>query len=256
MALPFQDPNDPAEIKGATGPIEQAPEFLYVQGQGYTTFKSFEGATVAGIVGMMEELRLAGYTNIRVRKVNGVWTVNGEIAGLGGQEPGEESVEDSWTIRYLSESADTSTHPVFQAVSDNELRKVLEAIKNPVAGTAPALTEPAAIDLYTLLLRKWDSFVYHRPVLEHTQSPVIGTPGVNGYDKVWTAAQIGVPVQPVAAMVAAYYVGTIPFTNPPPEFNWGWLKMPVTVTADVNGRSQMQEEWILGLWPERMFSTY
>ncbi len=255
MPLPFNGPDDAGDIKGTRLPVQQPDEYLFVRGQGWQTVKTWEGATKDGIFGKAEEMRLALFNNIRVTKANGVWRVSGTIEGQGeGEPPPEDGQNETWEVDSLSEGASIENHPLFQGIDDDELRAVKDAIQNPVEGEAPALTDANAQLLYTLLLRKVDTYSYEVPMLRHTMTPAPENVRVDGWQEVWTPAQINVTTPIIANMVLEFSANN-PFGTIA-DYAWGWMNGVLRVTEDVHGRSQLTEEWLLGLWHSDLYPAY
>lgn len=259
MPLPFQGPGDPALVKGSKLPIEQPDSFQFVRGQGWTTIKSFEGATKDGIFGKAQEMVDALFTNVRVEKVNGVWRVEGRVEGQGQGEPPPDGEENEvWEMDSLSESVHISNHPMFQALDDELIRTILDAAENPTTGEAPSFDDSAsgilAEKLYKLLIRKVDTYNYEVPLLRHTLTPAPSSVDVDGRLEVWTPDQIGVTTPAIAGMVLQFY-NSNPFGDVV-DHTWGWMNNTLRVTEDVHGRSQLVEEWMLANWHNDIYPNF
>lgn len=258
MPLPYQNPGDPQEVKGTKQPVEQPDSYRFIRGQGWTTVKSWHGLTKDGIFGMAKQLELAGYTNISVQKSNGIWQVEATIEGEGEGVPPDDGAGETWEIDSLSESVDIINHPMFQSLSDNSIRVVIDAVQNPIPGTAPTLDGAAltgdAKTLYELLLRKVESYNYEVPVLRHTLTPAPASVNIDGRLEIWTPAQIGVTTSAIAGMVSQFYNNN-PFGTTA-KHTWGWLNTVLRVNEDTSGRSQLIEEWLLGNWVTEIYPNY
>lgn len=251
MSLPFKEPGDPADVKGSLQPTEQPDTYQFIKGQGWTTVKAWEGPTRGGIFGIAQELAATGYTNVRVSQPQpGVWRVEGSKEGQG--DNSDPTDNDSWRLESIVEGRSIELHPLFFAVEDSELRKVDDAIENPSTTTGPALTDPNAITLYTLKLRKIDTYEFDVPVLVHNVTPGY-EPDITGVRKIWTPDQIGVTTAMAANTVAALYAN--PPTDTPEDYTWGWLQMFPDLTEDVYGHSVLEERWILNFWHSDLFPT-
>lgn len=261
MGLPYQNPDDPADVKGTKLPVQQADDYQWIKGQGWTTIQAWEGATKDSIVGKGQDMTLAGFTHVRISQPEpGKWRVEGRVEGTG--DGADVEAAETWELDSLSESADIATHARFQRIADDELRKVLEAIKNPVSGTSPALTDADAIDLYLLLLRKVDTYAYSVPLLRVTFVPAPANVAVwfNNIDKIWSMSNIGISTAAISvAANAALNNNPFPLeatSEPMSAAVYGWKLDTARVTEDTNGRSRFQAEWILKLWPEAIYSAF
>lgn len=255
MGLPYNNPDDPADVKGTKLPVQQADDYQWIKGQGWTTIQAWEGATKDSIVGKGQDMTLAGFTHVRISQPEpGKWRVEGRVEGTG--DGAEVEAAETWELDNLAESADIQTHPNFRGIDNDELRKVLEAIKNPVAGTAPALTDGDAIDLYDLLLRKVDTYAYSVMMIRVTAVPAPSdvSAWVNGTEKIWSLNQMNIST-PSILNAAAAALAYNPFGTAQNGL-WGWKLDTVRVTEDTNGRSRFQAEWILNLWPGEIYSIF
>ena len=126
----------------------------------------------------------AGYSSVRIRTFES-WPAEGDSGVLivqmddfadggsssSGSTVGAASYEDDWVVLEKS----IERHPRYADVSDADIIIIREAVENPVSGQSPFLTDTAAIELYTKLLRGQDSYTLYSPIVRST-TPYDGPP--------------------------------------------------------------------------------
>lgn len=91
-------------------------------------------------------------------KENDTALVTCTYRGFTSADPEEEEDLNSDNCARTANEEPIETHPMFANVSQEDLITIREAINNPVPNQSPALTDSAAISLYTKLLRGQTSY--------------------------------------------------------------------------------------------------
>lgn len=249
------------EIKGTAVAQKQPNRRKWVKGQGFITVESWESNSKSAIEGKEAELIASTiYSEVEVIPIDGglKWSVEASTQGQGDGSTPEPT--DIWELDAVTDGADLINHPAFASMQDNKLRIILDAVKNPLPGQAPALGNDGdnAVNLYMLLMRGVTSFNKDVPVLRHTQTPAVDA-SVAHIQDVWTQNQLPSTITPGIATLSAQLYANNPYGfigTAEIEHTWGWLKLFPKITEDVNGRSQMVEEWMLSLWPKIIYNSF
>ena len=246
-------------VKGTGVAQALAPTGRWTQAGGYITVYQWEGPTKESILGLIPGLQADGYTEITWDRPDSVkWRLQ---ASKPTQPEGTTpEIVDTWEFIPSIHSEDIVNHPncwavdgagVELGVRETEVLKIVEWINSPSSTSTPALTTSAAIELFDLMVRGVRSFV--RPDIALRRTRVTGNLGdVNaayvGYNRVWTFAQMPSSAMPAPTREifnALANANDYPFTV---GHTWGWLKQFPSVITEFSGRTQLTEDWWLGLW--------
>jgi|GEM_PF-6364656 len=151
---------------------------------------------------------------------------------------------------------DMYEHEVWDAVTDDDVRGIVQAIKKPENG-APDVSS-LGLELYSYIFHGYKKFFDWDYVLRYQLSvsnaaTLSFTYGNTG--RTLTKAQMlaSVPGGVPAGIQTA--IDSIPNKTAPTGFAFGWLKTPPVTRQTQLGRVVIDQQWWLNIWPTRIFPT-
>lgn len=162
---------------------------------------------------------------------------------------------------------DLKQHPTFNAIAESEWRKIEAAIRNPqdYLTAGPALQDPDAIELYTLMAKGQRHYISYQPTISrsltasqrynfHWDYENIGLV----YNNEQLIGELSVPLPP--NLKAAFFrIGQIELPNElssNPDFAYGWLKVYPELSIVAGQKSTLTSDFIYGLWPLSVYPHY
>lgn len=244
-------------VLGQNLAAEQKPEYRYVKGVGWQTWRVFHGPTKESVTGLIPQLE--GYEQIEISSPDEIsWRLRATIGGQGMGGEGEAGdVVDDWEVDGQSEIADILTHPSCKGIDVEQLRVLLQAVQNPKANVSPALTDPNAISAYLLKMNKQDSYFTGKFVLRHTQT-VTGTRAINvsaaNILKVYRYGDLPARPAHITTFLTSLQTRYIPVVSNA-DYTWGWLKLPPKIRTSLMSKTVVTEEWVLDAWSTFLYES-
>jgi hypothetical protein len=252
-------------VKGTGAAQALAPTGRWTKASGYVTVYQWEGPTKESILGLIPGLQEDGYTEISWDRPDGIkWRLQ---ASRPTQPEGTEpEIVDTWEFIPSIHSEDIVNHRncwpsnpdsddmEVSPVPESQLQRILEWMNSPSTSALPALTASSAIDLFDLMVRGVRTFIKPDIALRRTRI-ASNLSDVNAayshFGKVWTFNRMPSDAMPAATLQV---FNSLSNANPYGDqfgHTWGWLKMFPGVITDFSGRTQLTEDWWLGLWNTR-----
>jgi hypothetical protein len=148
------------------------------------------------------------------------------------------------TEKDLLEADNTAVN----AISDDDKRKIRDAISSPTPGKSPALTDANAINIYLLMLNGLRSLRVPVPTLRHTQTVsnnyTVPLAFMNIKRIISTTSMVSLESIPLNTMLSL----PIEVSNRT-GLTYGWYKKYPTLRQAAWQKSQIEQEWEYGLWP-------
>jgi len=193
-----------------------------------------------------------------IEAMGGLWDYEDSFSGakcrLVGRfavQPGQEEVPvNTWEFfaGEIEKDILESDVAVVNGISEDEKRKIRDAIQNPTPGQSPSLINTNAINLYLLMLTGVRSVRVPTPTLRHTQT----------VSNNWTVPAARTNVGKIILTANMGALEAIPndilfslpsLTSTRTGLTYGWLKLDPTVRTAARQRTQIEQEWRYGLWP-------
>ncbi len=132
-------------------------------------------------------------------------------------------------------------------ITDDERRKVRDGIQNPTPGLSPALTSPAAISLYVLMLNGLRAVRVSVPTLRHTQTASTNYSVPNSLANVGRIISTAT-LRTQESIRADISLNLPNLTSARTGLSYGWFKKHPTIRAAARQKIQIEQEWEYGLW--------
>lgn len=244
-------------IKGSGLKTRQADEERFVQGSGWTTVEVWEGPETA-IRSEAHILALTGnYSDIDVSAIDNVqFRLRASRAGAVGSE---EEFINTWELIGQIKQEDIYNHPNSRAISDENIGNIKLYARDPSLriNSSPPLTGATiagAVQLWNLVkndqLHYQDSYYALRHTLTLNTFAQVNASMAN-VNRLHTLEQLPSGITPSVLQA----ITNIPAPDPvPDDFVFQWLKQTPQITASINARPQVQEEWWLDLWPTFLYN--
>lgn len=232
-------------VTGRKGAYLQPPRYGRDQTGLYTLFTwhgtkseclaNIPGVEAAGGLWEMQE----SYTNARCELT----------ARFPSQTGVTEVPENDWELFAQEAEKDIleSDNSIVNAISDDQRRRIRDAINNPVPGQSPALTDANAISLYLRMLDGLRVVHVNVPILRHTQkvSNVYAIPNsLTFIGRVITTATL-IGQESIPSRISLNLPNN---TSSRDGLGYGWFKKFPTIRTAAQQKTHIVQEWVYGLW--------
>lgn len=240
---------DPTQIiAGKLSPTPNRKEIRFSPQSGIETLYGIEGPK-AGMIPLIEQLIAAGYAgNCVIDDASPIAKITYQVARLddgSGGEPAPEVPIPIWEMSSNPTEIDIlEADGISQAMSDEDRRKIREAINNPQEGQSPSLTDPQAIEVYLLMLKGVRSVRVNLVTLRVTRTVSTSYPILNpllNNNYVYTSATLRL----VESVPPQIY---LPNDSMDSEFAYGWLKKFPGIAQTGFNKFNLTQEWEYGRW--------
>lgn len=238
---------DPKKIiAGLNSATRNRREIRFSPFSGDETVWEIEGPKET-VLPLLQELRNAGYAGTYIEDKSPVARVQYQVPQIddpGSGEPPPEVPIPVWEMFSNAVEIDIlEANGIFQQMTDEDRRKIREAINNPQEGRSPAVTG-AALEVYLLMLKGVRSVRVNQVTLRLSRS-------VSSAFAVWNSILNNNFVYTSATLRSVEGVPTnifLPASSNDGEFVTGWLKkFPGIQTTGFN-KIQLTQEWEFGKW--------
>jgi hypothetical protein len=144
------------------------------------------------------------------------------------------------------------------ALSDADIRAIREGLRNPQAGSSPAITDPTAIQIYLLMMQGVKYRIVYQPVMQYVRSApssFVWPPShYQNVSAIHSDAQM-INDQGVKNLLNFSLASEAYSDSPPSGFVYGWLKHCPWYETAVGNRTTENVEFEFGLWPTVLYGT-
>jgi hypothetical protein len=232
-------------ITGVKGAYQQPQRLGFAESGEYAilTWEGTRNEVLANIPGITA---MGGFWDFEDSFSGAKCKLTGRFAALPGQQ---EIPIDTWEFFAGEAEKDIleADNAAVNGISDDEKRKIRDAIQNPVPGQSPSLVNANAINLYLLMLSGVRSVRVVTPTLRHTQTVsnnwTIPASRANVGRIISTASMVS-----LEAIPSDILFGLPNFVSTRTGLTYGWLKLDPTIRSAARQKTQIEQEWRYGLW--------
>lgn len=242
-------------IIGTPGVFEQPIRYSWSPVRGWTTQRTFRG-TRYDIRALVYAFRNAGWD---VDVIEGPTTNSTLICTIGADLDGNiTEPTDLWEIQPTLVTKDLldSDNAAVAAVAaqDGVLAQLADARVNPTKYTNASFTGDA-LELYKLIAKGVQSVMVFQPILRHTLSVSnrweVAASLTNIRKIISTTSMSG--LENIPGWIYQSMPDEIPAIGHATTLNYGWFKMPPSITVVAYNRTQIVQEWQYGLWSTLLY---
>lgn len=240
-------------IAGLNAATRNRREIRFSPFHGDETLWEIEGPKDT-VLPLVQELRNAGYAGTYSEDKSPIARCQYHVPLVddpGSGSPPPEVPVPVWEMFSNAVEIDIlEANGIYDAMTDEDRRKIREAINNPQEGRSPAVTG-TALEIYLLMLKGVRSVRVNQVTLRLSRS-------VSSSFAVWNAILNNNYVYTSATLRSVESVPVnifLPTSSSDGEFAYGWLKkFPGIQTTGFN-KIQLTQEWEFGKWPLQVYGN-
>lgn len=246
----------PSTINGFPGATQQPTRYGKRSSSGYYSVRTWRGPKGA-IAALVPQIDALGYDYEVIEEEGPFASIVATLpSGEGSPTGTTEVISKRFQLLPVTIEKDllSTNIAAVTALTDEEKRKIRNAIQNPVDGQSPALTTSAAIDVYKLMLSgvtsvKVSSFAMELVSITGNDYEVAAS--VTNCDRILTSAKM---IEETGAHPLFFpALNKSPFTDTPADatlFRTGWYKNYPTIENVAGGKVQISQRYDWGVWPK------